>query len=45
MTFNEPDDISEDLPVPDKPVRRLPIGWLLLAIGVLALIALLALSY
>ena len=45
MTFNEPEEIGEDLPIPDKQGRRLPIGWIALAIGAVALIALLALSY
>ena len=45
MTINKPDDFGGDFPPPDAKRRNLPLGWLLLAAALIALIALLALSY
>ncbi len=45
MAIHEPEQNEDDLPVPEKKERRLPLGWITLAGGLLALVALLALAY
>jgi hypothetical protein len=45
MTTNEPEKFGDDFPPPEKTQRRLPMGWIMLAGALIALIALLALSY
>lgn len=49
VAIHEPDDSSQDggdlPPAPKNKERRLPVAWLIMTAALVALIALLALSY
>jgi hypothetical protein len=45
VAIHEPEEQGDDFPVPETKERKAPLVWILLACGLIALIALLALSY